>query len=231
MDDDIQDILDAVSRPSLPQRTLDLQALTRAWVNERTSPELLPYPSDLVDRVVERVKTQIETIEDRTATMDSKSNFTLVILQTELERFKFLVRSFLRARMAKIDQYPHHYRTLSLQQTQSANPTSPSPLLSHLEQQYLQSHQSLLSHHYQSSFLSTFPAALQRLDDTAGGISMVDKPETDNAVFCRVLRDAGSVEIQGEGGATEVDLRRGDVWVVRWSAVDEAVRRGDVELI
>ena len=59
MDDDIQDILDAVSRPSLPQRTLDLQALTRAWVNERTAPELLPYPSELVDRVMERVKTQV----------------------------------------------------------------------------------------------------------------------------------------------------------------------------
>jgi hypothetical protein len=34
--------------------------------------------------------------------MDSKANFTLVILQTELERFKFLVRSFLRARIAKV---------------------------------------------------------------------------------------------------------------------------------
>lgn len=37
-----------------------------------------------------------------TGTMDPKSNFTLVILQTELERFKFLVRSFLRARIAKV---------------------------------------------------------------------------------------------------------------------------------
>ena len=184
-----------------------------------------------------------------TATMDSKSNFTLVILQTELERFKFLVRSFLRARIAKvralsyitkriilstalqIDKYPHHYRALSLEQTQSATPGISSPLLSHLEQQYLQSHQSLLSHHYQSSFLSSFPTALQKLDDTAGGISMVDKPDEDNAVFCRVLRDAGSVEIRGESGVTEVDLKRGDVWVLRWSAVGESVRTGDVELI
>ena len=34
--------------------------------------------------------------------MDPKSNFTLVILQTELERFKFLVRSLLRSRIAKV---------------------------------------------------------------------------------------------------------------------------------
>ena len=60
---------------------------------------------------------------------------------------------------------------------------------------------------------------------------MVDKPDEDSAVFCRVLRDAGSVEVQGEAGVGYVQLIRGDVWVLRWSTVKEAVVRGDVELI
>lgn len=60
---------------------------------------------------------------------------------------------------------------------------------------------------------------------------MVDKPDEDAAVFCRILRDAGTVEIQGEAGAAEVELRRGDVWVLRWSAVRVATVKGDVELI
>ncbi|KAK5115480.1 hypothetical protein LTR62_001139 [Meristemomyces frigidus] len=222
MDDDISDILASISSSTTPHQTLDLQALTRAWVNERTSPELLPYPTSLIDRVMERLKKQIEKIEDMTDTLDPKANFTLVILQTELERFKFLVRSFLRARIAKIDTYPYHYRTLAQQQPE---------LLSNLEQQYLQSHQALLSAHYHSSFLSTFPANLQKLDDTAGGISMVDKPDEDQAVFCRVLRDAGRVEVQNADATEEIELRRGDVWVLRWSAVKRAVHRGDVELI
>lgn len=34
--------------------------------------------------------------------MDPKTNFRVVIVQTELERWKFLVRSFLRARIAKV---------------------------------------------------------------------------------------------------------------------------------
>lgn len=34
--------------------------------------------------------------------MDPKTNFRLIIIQTELERFKFLVRSFLRARLKKV---------------------------------------------------------------------------------------------------------------------------------
>jgi hypothetical protein len=33
---------------------------------------------------------------------DPKANFRLIVLQTELERFKYLVRSFLRARIAKV---------------------------------------------------------------------------------------------------------------------------------
>ena len=46
---------------------------------------------------------QIELVEEQTGNMDPKTNFRLIIIQTELERFKFLVRSFLRARIAKVD--------------------------------------------------------------------------------------------------------------------------------
>lgn len=102
MDADISDILASVSAPSIDRRTLDLQALTRAWINERTSPDLLPYPTDLIQRANDGIKRQIEIIEDMTGSMDPSKNFTLVILQTELERMKFLVRSYLRARIAKV---------------------------------------------------------------------------------------------------------------------------------
>lgn len=37
-----------------------------------------------------------------TGDLDPKTNFALIMIQTELERFKFLVRSFLRARIAKV---------------------------------------------------------------------------------------------------------------------------------
>ncbi|CAK3998380.1 dna replication complex gins sld5 [Lecanosticta acicola] len=219
MDVDISDILASVSAPAIPQRTLDLQALTRAWINERSSPELLPYPTALIERCTNAVKSQIEIIEDMSGAMDPASNFTLVILQTELERVKFLLRSFLRARIAKIDKYPIHYRDHPGSEDQ--------PTLSPLESRYLESHSALLSSHYHSSFLSQFPTQLQKLDDTGGGISMVDKPDEDTAVFCRVLRDGYALRPVDD----DIELKRGDVWVLRWSAVKESVRKGDVELI
>ncbi|KAI5361997.1 Putative DNA replication complex GINS protein SLD5 [Septoria linicola] len=223
MDDvDISDILASVSAPPIDPRVLDLQALTRAWINERTSPDLLPYPTDLIDRANNGIKRQIETIEDMTGSRDPSKNFTLVILQTELERMKFLVRSYLRARIAKIDTFPIHYRSQFLQ-----TEADDQPLLSTLEAQYLEAHQSLLAQHYHASFLSLFPQGLQRMDDASGGVTMIDRPDEDKAVFCRVLRDC-YVERPPYG---TVDLARGDIWLLRWSTIADRVKRGDVELV
>ena len=46
--------------------------------------------------------------------MDPKTNFKLIIVQTELERFKFLVRSFLRARLKKV-RFPPFWEQQMLQ--------------------------------------------------------------------------------------------------------------------
>lgn len=56
---DIDDILAEVDSQSLPQESRDLQELTRAWVNERCAPEVLPWPDALMERVLERVQKQV----------------------------------------------------------------------------------------------------------------------------------------------------------------------------
>ncbi|KAL8980998.1 MAG: hypothetical protein Q9205_004084 [Flavoplaca limonia] len=217
---DIDDILAEVSGDGSPLETRDLQELTRAWVTERSAPELLPWPSELIERVLERIHQQIEVVEEQVGSVNPKTNFRLIVIQTELERFKFLVRSFLRTRMAKINKYALYMLSTP---TQTAR-------LSASELQYANTHQTLLEAHYRSSFLTQFPTSLQRLDDTAGGISMVEQPDTDTAVFVRVLRDI-EVPIVIEGTDTDFEMRRGDVYVVRWSAVREYVMNGDAELI
>lgn len=60
---------------------------------------------------------------------------------------------------------------------------------------------------------------------------MVDAPDDNAAVFIRVLRDCGTVEVQSEAGVGEVELTRGDVWILRWRDVRAKVWSGDVECI
>jgi GINS complex subunit 4 len=58
---------------------------------------------------------------------------------------------------------------------------------------------------------------------------MIDTPDVDAAVFCRVLRDVGIVRV--EGTDAEFEMKSGDVYVVRWRVIRDRVFAGDIELI
>lgn len=159
-----------------------------------------------------------------TGDMDPKTNFSLIIIQTEVERWKFLLRSLLRARLAKIDRHALHYlSTPELQARMSASETA-----------YATRHQQLLHGHYLSSFLGAFPPQLQNLNDTAGGISMVGGPDMEGAVFARGLgKGDENVVVFGRGREVDgnVEVQRGEVVVARWADVKELVEKGDMELV
>ncbi|KAL4867302.1 hypothetical protein BDV12DRAFT_209964 [Aspergillus spectabilis] len=268
---DIDDILASVDHPDIssPESTaLDHQLLTRFWVAERSVPELLPWPRRLMDRMLERVRQQIETIEDlaaassdpvSTSTTATTANqtLTLSILQTDLSRTQYLLRSLLRNRLSKLtknsmhylllhaSKTPHHLSTnpdgksQQLQQPEDSIPplpesTNPFSPLSPSEAEFLHTHQLLLARHFGSSFLSSFPPQLRRLDDNAGGTSMVQGPDKREVVFVRCLAEEVVVVAPGEGGEGDVvggTMRMGDVWVVRWEGIRGAWERGDVEVL
>jgi GINS complex subunit 4 len=260
MELDISDILADVHSSSLsPQDQLastahlDHQQLTRLWTSERTCPDILPWPTELMQRVMARVQAQIARIEDLaagivptnmpghggsgsgTGTGNQNLNLTLSILQTDLSRTQFLVRSLLRQRLAKLTKHAAYYLAqLSAAETKET-------LLSPAEAEFLRGHQALLAGLYGASFLEAFPAQLRRLDDTAGGVSMVEGPEGKASVFVRCLSErwgrSGEGEGEGEdddddeGGGGGLRMRRGDVWVVRWEDVKKGVLGGSLELL
>lgn len=103
-------------------------------------------------------------------------------------------------------------------------------LLSETELSYATRHQVLLHNHYLSSFLSAFPPALQNLNDAAGSVSMVDHPDSDTAVFVRLLR---SITVSGRGVDTDGDYegREGDILILRWNDARGIVNAGDAEVV
>src|SRR5277367_4576346 len=103
MELDISDILADVNSSSLSPQDhlastahLDHQQLTRLWTSERTCPDILPWPAELMQRVMSRVRAQITRIEDLAAGIaptniagnmgNQNLNLTLSILQTDLSR-------------------------------------------------------------------------------------------------------------------------------------------------
>ena len=273
---DITDILASLDRPSSPshpsttsttasltdpvQTSLDHQQLTRFHISERTSPELLPWPSSLMSRILSRVRHQITVIEDlastpTTTTNNANTNLHLAILQTDLSRTQFLIRSLLRCRLSKISRHAPYY----LQQQQHARSSSS---VSPSEAQFLTTSQSLLQGYYDASFLSSLPPQLQSLTDNTGGTNMVEGPDLKSAVLVRCLAEGwhshavGGSKVDGENwlngsarkggsrgfeqdldeeeeeeGEREFEMRRGQVWVVRWEDVRKGVLSGQLELL
>ncbi|CAG7951980.1 unnamed protein product [Penicillium nalgiovense] len=81
--------------------------------------------------------------------------------------------------------------------------------------------------------MGAFPRQLRRLDDNAGGTSMIQGPDLKEVVFVRCLGAEVPVVVGGEEEEYEtgVTMRMGDVWVVRWEGVKGAWGRGEVELL
>uniref|UniRef100_A0A093V8K2 DNA replication complex GINS protein SLD5 n=1 Tax=Talaromyces marneffei PM1 TaxID=1077442 RepID=A0A093V8K2_TALMA len=244
MDMEIDDILASVDRDtnfSSPESvTIDHQHLTRLWVAERAVSELLPWPGQLMDRMMERVRKQLS------------------ILQTDLSRTQYLIRSYLRQRLSKITKFAMHYLVLisppapspatqspdnpesggvrtedTLPNPSSSVATSP---LSESEAHFLYSHQYLLASHYRLSFLASFPPQLRRLDDNAGGTSMIQGPDMREVVVVRCLVPEVAMvvpadEMLDQEREGEVVMRMGEVWVGRWEGVKKAWEKGDVEIL
>lgn len=71
---DIDDILAEVDGDVVPQETRDLHDLTRAWVNERSSPEVLPWPASLMERMMDRIRQQVGYIQAYRCGVESITN-------------------------------------------------------------------------------------------------------------------------------------------------------------
>ena len=89
--------VEADDRPAIHQ-------LTHAWLNERGSPELLPWPGDLVDTVMDQLQQQqaiLDSLMSDAATSDEE-HFRLNLVQLDADRCRWLLRSYLRTRLDKV---------------------------------------------------------------------------------------------------------------------------------
>ncbi|AWU75689.1 hypothetical protein CAS74_003902 [Pichia kudriavzevii] len=118
----------------------DLLLLEQAWVREKTVPQLLPHESELVERIMERIRVQLETI-DEMASDENTDKLTLVIIESELERIQYLLRAYTRGRLRKID----------------SNQVMDLSLLSVDEQTYLRGH-SAMKNQFLTSLLGEEPS-------------------------------------------------------------------------
>ena len=70
------------------------------------APELLPFQFKLVETVLRMINKQEKKIEqDGQQSQDANDRFYVNIHKMELERIKFTLKSYLRARLAKVERH------------------------------------------------------------------------------------------------------------------------------
>ncbi|SCU79176.1 LANO_0A05336g1_1 [Lachancea nothofagi CBS 11611] len=237
----------------------DFEKLMAHWRNERMSPELLPYPHLLMERTLRRVQEQLEHIEcvsmgyledpsAENSTSESSNNalsnkLPLLCMEADLERLKFVLRSFLRCRLAKIDKY-----SLYLRQFNDEHVLLPlSELLSRQELEYHDRHSAIMLKLLNRAILRHMPPELQAVDDNDGSVKMVDEPEWNRFVFVYVngpkAKQDSDPRLQvNEMGQQfypvtiqelqeEAELTIGGIYVMRYNVVRDLILDDMVQLI
>ncbi|KAF9971517.1 GINS complex subunit [Modicella reniformis] len=180
----------AASRdPALPkvEPSRYVQHLTQAWINERAAPDVLQYEQASVDGLLlSKIGDQMSVIDE----LDSGNDTSMIIsilYQTELERVKFVLRSYLRTRISKIEKHCEFIL---------ADPAS-KRRLSRAEIMYAENYSRATRQHFHSSFLASLPSSLQGQDDTVFNrkLNMISQPKLDEAVFCRIVEDIGDFQL------------------------------------
>jgi GINS complex subunit 4 len=199
----------------------DIPLLQKAMLNERSAPEILPYEEQLVVDMHEAIENQQGHIDEaRDKGDDIDEEFAISLYQMEIDRVKYLLVSYLRSRLAKIEKHVLHI--MGSQELSSR--------LSEREKLYARRYMDMMESHFNDSVLNSFPAKFRALHEKKADNNMIDEPDLDSFVFCKVTTDLGELQMDERGDQRTV-LEEGDVHILRYRPVRELVADGSIELI
>ena len=77
-----------------------ITSIQKAIIQEENCPEILAFERNLYDNLCEIVENQDQALQEVEKTIDKKTYFNIYSL--ELERIKYLLKSYLRTRLFKV---------------------------------------------------------------------------------------------------------------------------------
>ncbi|CAH8278959.1 unnamed protein product [Arabidopsis lyrata] len=219
--------------------TSDVELLKRAWRNEKAAPEILQYEGALVDRAKEQIELVEETIEDYVE--NGIDPLVVSLYQMDLDRTQFLLRSYLRVRLLKIEKFMFHNlkseeaeRRLSEQEKVFATRFGVESVWNIDSVKRYVGCADDLAKHFEETVLLKLPenyqsvlkqSLISEVDDT------VPQPHLDTFVVCR-SKNFVSLSLYEEGESPEtVEMERGDLYFIRYKIVKRAIESGQIDLI
>lgn len=94
--------IDELMKEQSPESALS--QLVRSWVAERGAPVVLEWQGEIVDEVMSQIEEQSKIVDSLKSDDRStdEEHFQLILVQTEVERAKYVITSYVRARLSKV---------------------------------------------------------------------------------------------------------------------------------
>ncbi|KAL3864572.1 hypothetical protein ACJMK2_006238 [Sinanodonta woodiana] len=197
-----------------------LSKLEEAWLNEKFAEDLLEAKTDLVECMMEQISEMEDNIHRA-----KKGDFKVSIHRLEIDRIRYVLSSYLRSRLTKIEKFATHL----LEEEKLRKDDEPSKL-SPEEFTFAKDYDKLLESHLRNLALRHMPAHIQTLDPKQTAV----RPNLDKYVFLRVNEDTEGVLVEEETldtGEEIVDMKKGDQHIMRYRPVAPLVASGAVSLI
>ncbi|ETW76655.1 hypothetical protein HETIRDRAFT_327861 [Heterobasidion irregulare TC 32-1] len=199
----------------------ELQQLIRHWVNERHAPDILPGQENLLASLLDHIRRQSNTVSLLRSDPDSseEEHFRIMLAQTEIERVKFIVRSYLRTRLYKIERYARYIAITPEIQTR----------LSQTELNHIKSFSDLTERHFHSSVLQSLPEHQQGLNDsTVFTPPMIPEPDKSRAVFVHAREECPPVRLPD---GTTLQIQKNQIVLTPYIVVEQLLASGNLELV
>ncbi|XP_023752279.1 DNA replication complex GINS protein SLD5 [Lactuca sativa] len=202
--------------------TTDADLLKRSWRNEKASPEILQFESSLVQRSREQIQLMEETVEE--FMNNGEDPLTVSLYQMDIDRTMFLLRSYLRIRLQKIEKFMFHIQKTAELWTR----------LSRQEQKFAKRSIEDTKQHLDESVLSKLPdrykshlkqSVISEEDD------MVMEPKLDAFVICRSRKFLGGLPVDDSGEENPLDMYAGDIYALRYKSIKPLVESGQLDLV
>ncbi|KAI0665567.1 GINS complex Sld5 component [Trametes maxima] len=197
------------------------QQLIRHWMNERHAPDILPGQEMLLGRLLDHIRKQSNDVELLRADPDSseEEHFRIMLVQTEVERVKFVIRSYIRTRLHKIEKYARHI---------SVTPEMHGKL-SKAELVHARRYGRLVEYHFDQSVLQSLPEQQRSLDEEMAFMPpMIASPDLSRPVFAHALQDCPPVRLPD---GTVSEMQKGQISLVPYGVIEQLLLRGEVELV
>ncbi|KAG7200524.1 hypothetical protein KM043_001088 [Ampulex compressa] len=192
-----------------------LQAIENAWLNEKFAPEILPHQSDLVDCMLQQISHMEENMKRL-----QKGDLRIVVHRMELDRIRYVISSYLRIRLEKIERYVVHILS------EEANRTPEECYLTPAELQFAKEYLSSMETLFRTVALQHMPTNFQAFEVN----KLTVKPNMQAHVFLRANQRVSGIILPGTLDE-EIEFEPGSQHIIQYSAVAELVKNGSVQLI